>query len=230
MLIDIFANVLIDIFANMGNQLKNINASAIIFDDHRLFADSFSSLIERLELFQSVHAFHSEPELRHFFIRNTHLRVYLFLDYYLKDKNALSVINEVKRLNKRVSFIVVSSVTNPITIANILTYNPDGFISKSSGFDILVQCIKAINGGNVYRCPVIEQIIATTAVVENISFTAREIEILQYFALGFSITETADRLHLSKHTVVAHRRNMMSKAQVNSIIELLTYARNYDLI
>lgn len=214
----------------MGSQLKDINASAIIFDDHRLFADSLSSLIERLELFQSVHAFHSEPELRHFFIRNTQLPVYLFLDYYLKDKNALSVINEVRRLNKHVSVIIVSSVINPITIANILTYNPDGFISKSSGLDILVQCLTAIDTGKTYRCPVIEHIIATTHTTENISFTAREIEILQHFAQGFSITETANRLHLSKHTVVAHRRNMMAKANVHSIVELLAYAREYDLI
>ncbi|NMN36149.1 DNA-binding CsgD family transcriptional regulator [Pedobacter sp. SG918] len=52
-------------------------------------------------------------------------------------------------------------------------------------------------------------------------------EILQYFAHGSTIAQTAEKVHLSKHIIVAHRRNMMSK--INSITKLLSYARKSEI-
>jgi len=210
--------------------MERTNTTAIVFDDHRLFADSFSALIERLEIFQAVHAFNEERELTQFLIKHSQLPICLFLDYYLKNKNALPLINEVKRLNRKVTVIVISSVVNPTTVANIMAYNPKGLISKSSGFDTILECLATIDRGEQYVCPVISKILEDLNQTIEIPFTVRELEILQYFAQGLSIAQTADQTHLSKHTIVAHRRKMMAKAHVNSITELLAYARTQELI
>src|SRR5690606_2362567 len=111
--------------------MNRVNAIAIVFDDHRLFADSFSALIERLELFRSVDTIYEERELIKFLIRHSQTPIYLFLDYYLKNKHALPLINEAKRLNRQINIIVVSSVINPTIVANILNYHPQGLVSKS---------------------------------------------------------------------------------------------------
>lgn len=210
--------------------MDRANAIAIIFDDHLLFADSFSALIERLELFSSVHTLSEEKELTRFLIKHSTAPVYLFLDYYLKNKNALHLINEVRRLNKRVIIIVMSSVISPTAISNILNYSPQGFVSKSSGFDMILECMATIARGEQYISPVITEIISNTDRSERILFTGRELEVLQYFANGLSIADTAEQMHLSKHTIVAHRRKMMAKSNVNSITELLSYAREHELI
>lgn len=202
-------------------------AIAIVFDDHLLFADSFAALIERLELFHAVHTLNEERALTQFLIKNSKTRVYLFIDYYLKNKNGLPLINEAKRLNKNIIIIVMSSVVSPIAIANILSYTPHGFVSKSSGFDSILECLDTIDNGQQYISPIIHEI---NSVSTTIPFSAREIEILQYFAGGLSIAQTAERTYLSKHTIVAHRRKMMAKANVNSITELLSYARKQELI
>lgn len=210
--------------------MNRVNAIAIVFDDHRLFADSFSALIERLELFRSVDTIYEERELIKFLIRHSQTPIYLFLDYYLKNKHALPLINEAKRLNRQINIIVVSSVINPTIVANILNYHPQGLVSKSSGFDIILQCLDTVDRGEQYFCPIISEIVATINHTSSIPFTVRELEILQYFAQGRSIAQTAEETHLSKHTIVAHRRKMMAKAQVNSITELLAYARVNELI
>ncbi|WPR77754.1 response regulator transcription factor [Algoriphagus sp. NG3] len=203
---------------------------AVVFDDHLLFLDAFSALIERLEIFSSVQTFDDERLLSQFLINHHKAPIYLFLDYYLRDKNALLLINETRRLNRQVKVIVTSSVTNPTIIANILTYNPQGLISKSSGFDTILQCIDTIDGGGQYTCPTMSEIVVNIGQISKIPFSNRELEILQYFAQGLSIAQTADQSHLSKHTIVAHRRNMMAKVHVNSITELLAFARNKELI
>lgn len=210
--------------------MERKNAIAAIFDDHSLFADSFSALIERLDLFRTVHTFNSEKEFTRFLVQNSQTPVYLFLDYYLKDRNALPLINEIRRLNRHTTVIIVSSVANPIVVANILAYGPNGFISKSSGFNTILECLSVLSRGEQYVCPVIKEFADFKSQPNKIPFTARELEILQYFAKGLSIADTAEETHLSKHTIVAHRRKMMTKAQVNSITELLAYARDKELI
>ena len=210
--------------------MEKANAIAIVYDDHSLFADSFSALIERLELFNAVHTFNEEKEFVRFLVQHANSPVYLFLDYYLKDKNALPLINEIRRLNRHTKVIVISSVVNPVTVANILAYSPHGFVSKSSGFNTILECLETIAHDGQYVCPVIQEFIDAKSHAGQIPFTARELEILQYFARGLSIADTAEQIHLSKHTIVAHRRKMMAKVKVNSITELLAYARTHELI
>lgn len=210
--------------------MEDKNTIAIVFDDHLLFADSFSALIERLELFSAVHTIEDKKELTHFLVKHAKMRICLFLDYYLKNGNSLTLINEVKRLNRQIIIIVMSSTISPTAIKNILEYKPQGFISKSSGFDTVLQCLTAIAQGSQYICPIITEIVEYAGDIGKIPFTARELEILQYFSQGLSIADTADKAHLSKHTIVAHRRKMMSKVNVNSITELLLYARKHELI
>ncbi|MBB5440301.1 DNA-binding NarL/FixJ family response regulator [Pedobacter sp. AK017] len=210
--------------------MRKTQAIAIVFDDHLLFADSFSALIERLDLFRSVHTISEERELISFLIKHSESPIYLFLDYYLKDKNGLPLINEARRLNKHITIIVISSVISPTIITNIMDYNPDGFVSKSSGFNAIVECLNIISQGKQYVSPTISDIAASTNSTIKLPFTARELEVLHYFARGLSIAQTAEQTHLSKHTIVAHRRKMMAKVKVNSITELLFYARKQELI
>ena len=208
------------------------NPIAIVYDDHLLFAETFAAVLEKLQLFKSVHLFaDDEQAYRQFLVNYFDVPVYLFLDYYLPKNNALALISETRRINKKARIVVVSSITAPSLITHILTYSPHGFISKSCGVDIVIDCLRTVSQGERYMCPITREIARMESLpVDEIPFTVRELEMLQHFAQGLSVIETANKTHLSKHTVVAHRRKMMSKAQVNSITELLAYARNKELI
>lgn len=202
--------------------------TAIVFDDHKLFSDSFSALIERLGIFQSVHTFCESRELTRFLINHSQTRIYLFLDFYLENRNALPLINEARRISENLKIIMMSSVTNPGTISHILSYRPNAFISKTSGLSTVLSCIGAVSKGETVLCPVISQIVHQPH--DEVPFTAREMDMLLYFSQGSSIQETAEKAHLSKHTVAAHRRRMMEKTNSRSITELLAYARRLNLI
>ncbi len=190
-------------------------------------------VLERLGLFKSVHMFMGdEHAYLQFLVKNFDAPIFLFLDYYLPQKNALTLINETRRINKKAKVIVVSSVTTPSIINHILTYSPNGFISKSGGIDVVIDCLRTIEKNDLYLCPFIREVVSarSSSADDDIPFTARELEMLYHFAQGLSIVETANRTNLSKHTIVAHRRKMMTKANVNSITELLAYARDKELI
>jgi DNA-binding NarL/FixJ family response regulator len=208
----------------------SLNANAVIFDDHRLFAMSFSFFLESLKIFRSVYTFTEESEVTRFFLKTTSFEQnFLFVDYYLPQKNGLSIVNDARRLNKSVRIIVLSSVANPLLINDIVQHNPDAFLSKSAGFDEVLDAIKAIEMGQTYLSPVFQEIINAHRPVSS-GYTDRELELLQYFAKGYTIEATARALCLSAHTIIAHRKKMMKKANCKSILQLLAQAREADLI
>jgi DNA-binding CsgD family transcriptional regulator len=59
---------------------------------------------------------------------------------------------------------------------------------------------------------------------ESITFTKRELEVLQLLSQGKSSYDIADLLFISEHTVFNHRKNMLEKAAKKNTAELLTFA------
>ena len=64
--------------------------------------------------------------------------------------------------------------------------------------------------------------------VANIS--NREIEVLENISYGFTTSEIAQRLYLSSHTVVSHRKNLQSKLDARNIAVLVRKAFEYGLL
>ena len=60
--------------------------------------------------------------------------------------------------------------------------------------------------------------------VENYELTKREIEVLRLVAKGLANKEIADRLFVSIHTVITHRKNISEKTGIKSASGLTMYA------
>jgi DNA-binding CsgD family transcriptional regulator len=58
----------------------------------------------------------------------------------------------------------------------------------------------------------------------------REKEVLQLVALGLTNKEIAERLFISSHTVITHRKNITSKLGIKTIAGLTVYAVIHKLI
>jgi DNA-binding CsgD family transcriptional regulator len=56
------------------------------------------------------------------------------------------------------------------------------------------------------------------------TLTERETEILKLVALGNASKEIADKLNISTHTVITHRKNITEKLGIKSISGLTVYA------
>ena len=65
---------------------------------------------------------------------------------------------------------------------------------------------------------------------ENVSLSAREIEVLQLVAKGFSLVEVAQLLHVSHTTTRSHAKNIYRKLEVNSRGEAVFEATRLGLL
>ena len=213
-----------DIYTNDGK-------IAVVIDDHRLFAESFSELLKRARIFDDVVIMSDYKEYIYFLLKHSRkVKIYLFLDYYLKDALGIEFIDQARKLHRKMRIVVVSTVTKLSTIQTILAHRPEGIISKSSGFDIILECIHSIESGNEYYCPYMRDALNQLNKKEPVVFSNREIELLKLCAKGVTIEEAARILTLSRHTIVSHRRRMMNRTNTKSITELLDYVRKNGIL
>lgn len=65
---------------------------------------------------------------------------------------------------------------------------------------------------------------------KNANLSEREIAVLRLLLEGFSNKEVADKLHISTHTVISHRKNITQKIGIKSLAGLTIYALQNNLI
>ncbi len=92
--------------------------------------------------------------------------------------------------------------------------NFDGIININDTQNILLKKIKEITGKN--------SVVQKDVIPGEIS--KREADILKNIALGFSNKEIADKLFISTHTVVTHRKNITRKLGIKTVPGLTIYA------
>lgn len=203
---------------------------AVVLDEYYLFADSFALLLQKECGMDMVQAFSNTEEFEQFMRDFGPEELYVFLDYYAPKDNGLRLLTEIKRFNPKAKVIfVISNLTSGV-LRSIMQYRPHGILSKNSARETLMECVADVKAGRFYVAPMLAAKLLAESPQEAVTFTPRELEILKYFAEGFTIEETAQKIFLSKHTIVAHRRKMMAKVKGNTIAQLLTYAKEQGLI
>jgi len=109
-----------------------------------------------------------------------------------------------------------------------LSDNPDGFREKRK-FDAVLNR----NSQKEDIVPVIESLLmpeTAQSSPEDRLLSSREKEVLKQVALGYTNQEIADKLHISKHTVISHRKNLTAKLGIKTVSGLTVYAMLNDLI
>ena len=72
--------------------------------------------------------------------------------------------------------------------------------------------------------------IAPTQEYRSHLLTHRELEILDLVVQEYSSKQIAAELHISNHTVISHRKNMMEKLEVKSVVGLVRWWCEYSII
>lgn len=125
-------------------------------------------------------------------------------------------------------------------VVQILKSGGSGYLLKNSKKKEFIEAIESVlSGKKVFSKKISEQLInglihKTTAddkpEEHEIPLTKREIEIIKKIADDMSNQQIADELHISLRTVETHRRNLMQKLNVKTVVALLKYAAQHNII
>lgn len=108
-----------------------------------------------------------------------------------------------------------------------------GCLSKECDSDAFLECIRAVGRGETYVSSTLKQSLFQTLVESDEgepTLSAREQQVLERIASGYSTKEVASSLGVGAKTVETHRRRIMQKLGRDSIAELTQYAMMHGLV
>jgi DNA-binding NarL/FixJ family response regulator len=155
---------------------------------------------------------------------------YLSSDFKLED---IPII-----LNKypHIKIIGVTDLPEKQLLENALKAGIAGHILRCCDTKEVVDAIHATHLGDKFFCGKVLNVIKKEDIDTHIPTCApvvlseRELEIIGLVAEGLTNKEIADKLFISSHTVMTHRKNIMVKLGVNNTAGIVIYAVKEGLI
>ena len=201
----------------------------LIADDHKMFLDGLSSILEQNENWCVRRTFRSGAELLDFIRRNPEEPVDMVIsDISMPVMDGLVLNAEIKKQFPHIKTLFVSMHNDGERIEQAKQDGADGYVLKNAEKEELKLAIRNILEGSKYYSEEAKAALARykkeDAALSTVRLSKREKEVISLIAQEFTTQEIADRLFLSKHTIESYRKNLMLKLQVKNLAGLTKYA------
>lgn len=211
-------------------QVSQLMIKVMLADDHKIFREGLSSLLEKAKDIQVVgyaengrQAVTLAAELRPDVI---------IMDVAMPDLNGIEATEQILSEGARVGVVALSMHADQRFVSAMLRAGASGYLLKDCAFHELVQAVQTVAAGEKYLSPAIASLVideyvrAAEAGEESPRdlLTPREREVLQLIAEGRATKQIAGRLGVSVKTVETYRRQIMEKLGIDTVAGLTKYA------
>jgi DNA-binding NarL/FixJ family response regulator len=154
----------------------------------------------------------------------------LVVDLKMEGLDGIAVLRAAKAERPALKVIVLTMHAGREYVARAMEEGADGYLLKDSAVQDLAAAIEAVQAGQSYFSPAIQQQMAeilrggTGPSAGLRTLTDREREVLVLLARGMSTKEIAATFDISARTVETHRANLMRKLGVKSVALLTQVA------
>ena len=206
----------------------------LIIDDHPLVSDGVATMLKGVDYIEVLGACKTGAEALQF-LQSEHPDVIL-LDISLPDIDGLELCTIIRKINKQVKIIGLTSTNEAGIITQLLSKGGNGYLLKNMERDELIEAINEVLNDKIFLSKaanqkILEQYNNVTEALNNVPvLTRREKEILQLLYEGFTGPQIAEKLFLSPYTIETHRKNLLQKLNVNSTQLMIRYAMEHKLI
>jgi len=153
-------------------------------------------------------------------------------DIGLPGRSGLTLIPEIKELNKEIKVLVLTAHCTDEYVRAALESGADGYVLKDASREELMTGIRTVMQGQQYfSTPVTSRVVSgflgtggNRSSKTGSKITPRETEVLTLIASAYSTKEIARKLELSVKTVEKHRSNLMRKLGLRSTAAVTLYA------
>jgi two-component system invasion response regulator UvrY len=150
---------------------------------------------------------------------------FAILDMQFSDGNVLTMLQDILSINSGTSILIYSMNSEKIYAKRFLRLGAKGFVSKRSGLDELEKAIATLLRGDLYLSTELQKLLylgSRSFEPENPidSLSDRELEVIEFVAVGMGTKEIARKLNLDITTVSTYRRRAFEKFNVENMIEL----------
>ncbi|HWK56261.1 MAG TPA: response regulator transcription factor [Parapedobacter sp.] len=197
-----------------------------IADDHKLMSEGIASILQSDAELSVVKICNNGRELIEY-LRTDAVDLVL-VDLNMPILNGPDTIRIIKNNQIPCKVVVLSMYADENIYAKCRELDINGYLHKDSDAQHLIDTIKCIhNGRNHYDYDHASAAAGPSKLfddkfVNKFKLSPRELEIITLVSNGLTNNEIADKLFLSVHTVMTHRKNILHKLQVRNTAEMLS--------
>ena len=149
----------------------------------------------------------------------------------------LDDISVIRQHFPEINILAITYPQSKLIISKAIEYGVVSHLLKDCGEEEIIESIYCTFKGQKFLCGKIvnlllqkDQIISSKYSCDGVKLSEREIQILQLIAEGLANKQIADKLFISVHTVMTHRKHVMSKLKINNTASLVMFALQQNLI
>lgn len=207
-------------------------ASVIIIDEHPIVRMSIEVLLQKNKNIEiKLKSGDSHQALD--YIRNHPIDL-VILDIELPGTDGFSLLKRIKNLNENIKILFLSSKSESFYAGRAMRAGANGFVSKRKDLSDIYNAVEMLLAGYSFfpyeTLSFINHQGSNRGAVSDMPLSNREVTVLRFLANGLSNKEIAQQLLLSNKTISAHKSNIYSKLGVQSIAELIDYAKAHELL
>lgn len=204
-----------------------------LVDDHDILMDGIEAILKDAEDIVVVGKANS-VEMAEQYIKVKQPDVVL-TDISMGKKSGLDLTKFLQQHYPKIKVVILSMHDDYFNISTLIKAGASGYLLKNVKNEELHRAIAKVMNNETY----IQQSIASkfvngyvkdsqTEKINNLS--PREIEIIRLIVEENTTIEISKKLFISEHTVETHRKNIWRKTGAKSIIGLINYAKEHQLI
>lgn len=201
-------------------------------DDHKLFAKGLEGLLEEHDDLIITGLYPNGKDLVEAIERD--LPDVILTDLNMPVLDGFGVLEHAKSNFSHIKVVILSMYDEEKIYKKCMHDGADAFVLKDADPDELVYTIHEVFEGR--HLPNFQRVIQQAnqssfydAFREKFKLSRREVQIIKLIKEGRQNKEIADDLSLSVQTIETHRKNIHTKLQVNSRIELVNKVQDMHL-
>jgi len=203
----------------------------LIADDHKIMLAGLRSLLEKQSDFDVV----AEAENGRKAVQMAQEKKpdIVVMDVSMPDLNGIEATTQIVEALPETRVIALSMHSDKRFVIGMLRAGAAGYLLKDCASQELANAIFQVAAGKKYLSPEITGVViddfllgapAEEAANATSKLSAREREVLQLIAEGWSTKQIATHLYVSIKTIETHRRQIMKKLDLHTIADLTKYA------
>ena len=205
----------------------------ILAEDHKIVRNGIKMLLESQGEITVVAEADNGIEVLKYFKNGGQVDI-VITDINMPEMDGITLIAELKSISPDTQIIMLSMLDNEKYIAQAFIEGARGYLLKNISEEELNFALRYVSGGGRYLCAelaekLLDKLISNplqqaNAAGQNIDFSLREMEVLHLIAEGYTNTEMADKLFLSKRTIEGHRQALIDKTGAKNTAALIRFA------
>jgi DNA-binding NarL/FixJ family response regulator len=210
----------------------------ILVDDHRIVIDGLTSIFEEEEDITIIGEA-EDGEMALMLLSATCPDVML-VDLHMPGMSGIELTQKISEKYPDIRILMLTMNDEPTLINKSIEAGASGYILKNSNSEELVEAVHMVARGKKYLSAQAQEVVMNSIFnyqdsikkVEPgvVQLTRRESEILNLIAKEYTNEQIAGQLFISERTVETHRKNIFTKTKTKTVVGLIKYALQHELI